>query len=253
MTGPLWRRPEDAQDLPRDLDLLDRVGGERDPHRVADAVDEQRAHPDRALHRARERRPGLGHAQVQRIGHLLGEPPVGLDHHRHRRALDRDLEVAVARAARAAAPPRARPRPAPRGGSFVANWRRWSGSEPEFAPMRIGIPAAFAARDDLLDLVGAADVAGVDAHGGHAGVDRPQRQRRVEVDVGDHRQRRAGDDRRQRVGVGAARHRDPGELAAGVGQPLDLPERRGARRSSRSASSTARRPASRRRSALRRP
>src|SRR6185437_5253162 len=30
------------------------------------------------------------------------------------------------------------------GGSFVAYWRRWSGSEPELAPIRIGIPAAFA-------------------------------------------------------------------------------------------------------------
>ena len=39
MIGPLCRRPSDPQDLPRDLDLLDRVGGERDPHRVADAVE----------------------------------------------------------------------------------------------------------------------------------------------------------------------------------------------------------------------
>ena len=37
ITGPLWRRPSDAQHLPGDLDLLDRVGGQRDAHRVADA------------------------------------------------------------------------------------------------------------------------------------------------------------------------------------------------------------------------
>src|SRR5579871_2566106 len=30
-------------------------------------------------------------------------------------------------------------------GSLVANWRRWSGSEPELAPIRIGIPAPRAA------------------------------------------------------------------------------------------------------------
>src|SRR5207248_2143015 len=39
------------------------------------------------------------------------------------------------------------------------------------------------------DLVGAADVAGVDAHSGDAALDRLQREARVEVDVCDHRQR----------------------------------------------------------------
>ena len=64
------------------------------------------------------------------------------------------------------------------------------------APIRIGIPACLAARDDLLDLVGAADVARVDADGGDAPLDRLQREARVEVDVGDHRDRREADDPR---------------------------------------------------------
>ena len=220
---PQAQRP---QDLPRDLDLLDRVGGQRDAERVADPVGQQRADPDGALDRAGERRPGLGDAEVQRVGHLLGQPPVGLDHHRHRRRLDRDLELAVVRAAPAAAPPRAPPRPARPPGSLVANWRRWSGSEPELAPIRIGVDGLLRPADDLLDLVVAADVAGVDAHGGDAGVHRPQRQRGVEVDVRDHRQRRAGDDRRQRIGVRAAGHGHPDEVAPRLVQPPDLPERR---------------------------
>src|SRR3954466_9873947 len=40
---------------------------------------------------------------------------------------------------------------------------RCLGSDPEFTPTRSGVPSSFA-RDDLGDLVPAADVAGVDAH-----------------------------------------------------------------------------------------
>src|SRR4029450_6010652 len=49
---------ERLEDLPRDLDLLHRVGGKRDTQRVADPVREQRADSDRALDRARERGAG---------------------------------------------------------------------------------------------------------------------------------------------------------------------------------------------------
>ena len=62
--------------------------------------------------------------------------------------------------------------------------------------MRIGMPARLAASTTCGDLVRAADVPRVDAHGGDAGVDRLQREARVEVDVGDHRERREADDRR---------------------------------------------------------
>ena len=47
------------QDLESGLHFLDRVGGQRDPHRVADTVHQQRAHADGALDRAGERRSGL--------------------------------------------------------------------------------------------------------------------------------------------------------------------------------------------------
>ena len=59
-----------------------------------------------------------------------------------------------------------------------------------------------------------------------ARVDRLQRQRVIEVDVGDHRDRRALHDRLQRDGVLLARYGDAHELAAGVRHAADLRERR---------------------------
>ena len=118
--------------------------------------------------------------------------------------------------------------------------------------MRIGMPAAFAARDDELDLVGAADVAGVDPDGGDALLDRLQRQAGVEVDVGDHRDRREADDPAERLGVLGLRDGDADDLAAGGGERGDLRGRGGDVVRLRQSSSTARRPARRRRSGRRR-
>ena len=120
--------------------------------------------------------PGLGDAEMERVRHLVGEHPVGADHRRHVVDLTRDLEVVEVELLeqldlldrcgdeRLGLCPR------------CASSCRCSGSEPAFAPMRIGMPFAFAARHDLGRLVGAADVAGVDPHGGDAGVDRLQRE-----------------------------------------------------------------------------
>ena len=106
--------------------------------------DEQRAHPDRALDRAGERRPRFGDAEVERVRHLRRQHPVGADHRRHVARLDRDLEVAVVELLEQLDL-------LDRGGdeclawSRCATWSRWRGSEPELAPIRIGMPAFFAA------------------------------------------------------------------------------------------------------------
>ena len=50
---PALAQAERLEDLVGGLDLLDRVGGQRDADRVADPVHEQRAHADGALDRAR--------------------------------------------------------------------------------------------------------------------------------------------------------------------------------------------------------
>jgi hypothetical protein len=51
---------------------------------------------------------------------------------------------------------------------------RCFGSDPEFAPIRIGIPFAFAARTTCATLSAPPMLPGVDAHGRDAGVDRAQ-------------------------------------------------------------------------------
>jgi hypothetical protein len=87
-------------------------------------------------------------------------------------------------------------------------------------PLRLGRPY------DLLDLLRAADVAGVDADGRDPGVDRAQREARVEMDVRDHRDRREADDARQRVGVLRLRNGHPDDLAARARERGDLGRRR---------------------------
>jgi hypothetical protein len=72
----------------------------------------------------------------------------------------------------------------------------------------------------------AADVAGVEADAVGAGVDRLEGQRVVEVDVGDHRDRRLGDDRPQRLGVPLAGHGHANQVRPGVGDLADLLHRR---------------------------
>ena len=222
---PALAQPERLQDLERGLDLLDRVGGEGDADRVADPVDEQRAHPDRALDRAGERRARLRHAEVERVRHLLGEHPVGADHRRHVARLHRDLEVVVVELLEQLDL-------LDRGGDerlgLVA-----PGDVLEVLRQRAGVradphrdPGLLGRLDDQLDLVGPADVAGVDPHGGDPALDRLQRERGVEVDVGDHRDRREADDLRQRLRVLGLRDGDADDLAAGRRERGDLRRRR---------------------------
>ena len=125
---------------------------------------------------------------------------------------------------------------------------RCLGSEPELTPMRIGVPCCVGLRDDLGDLVRPADVAGVQAHARGAVLDRLQRQRVVEVDVGDDRDRRLRDDRLQRLGVLVARDGDADDVRAGLRAAMDLVHRRASGSPSRSSSSSARRRGRRRRS-----
>ena len=125
--------------------------------------------------------------------------------------------------------------------------RRCLGSEPELTPTRSGVPWRLATSIDLGGLLGAADVAGVDAHAVRAGVDRLDRQRVVEVDVGDHGDRRLAHDRLERLDVLVARDGDADDVGAGLGDAADLVHRRGRGSPSRSWSSSARRRARRRR------
>ena len=87
-------------------------------------------------------------------------------------------------------------------------------------------PVALGHLDDLGRLLRAADVAGVDAHAVRAGLDGLDRQRVVEVDVGDHGDRRVAHDRLERLDVLLARDGDADDVGAGLGDPADLVHRR---------------------------
>src|SRR5947208_3287841 len=94
----VWPRQHSGarlHDAVADLDFLDRVAGERDPDGVADALLEQDPDPDGALDRAGARRTSLRDAQVQRVGDLVGDRPVGSDHRGRIRRLHRDLDQVV--------------------------------------------------------------------------------------------------------------------------------------------------------------
>jgi hypothetical protein len=80
---------------------------------------------------------------------------------------------------------------------------------------------------DLGDFLPPPDVPRVQPDAVRPRFDRFQRQRVVEVDVGDHRDRRLGDDRPQRLGVLLARHRAAHHVGARVGDLADLIHRRG--------------------------
>ena len=121
------------------------------------------------------RRAGLGDAEVQRVVGRLGEQPVGLDHQRHVRRLHRDLHVVEADLVEV--------------GELVLrrldhrlgrDCRRTSrtasgSSEPALTPMRIGTPRSLASLGHGLDVLGLADVAGVEAQAVHAGLERGER------------------------------------------------------------------------------
>ena len=90
------------------------------------------------------RRPASVTPRCSGYGTRAGEHPVGADHRRHVARLDRDLEVAVVE-------PLEQPHLLERrlderlGLVFLGELSRCFGSEPELAPIRIGMPAFFAA------------------------------------------------------------------------------------------------------------
>ena len=158
-------------------------------------------------------------------GTFCGEHPVGADHRRHVARLHRDLEVVVVELLEQA-------HLLERGlderlrlvllGERLEMLRQRArvGADPHRDPRLLrGL-------DDHRDLVRAADVAGVDPDGGDAALDRLQRERGVEVDVRDHRNRRETDDPRQRLGVLRLRDGDAHDLAACRRERGDLRRRR---------------------------
>ena len=187
-------------------------------------------------------------------GTLLGEHPVGADHRRHVARLDRDLEVVEVEPARAARTSSSAASTSASAWSCCASsWRCFGQragvrADPHRDPRRLR-----GARRPRATLSGPPMLPGLIRTAATPRLDRLQREARVEVDVGDHRQRREPHDPRQRLGVLESSARRRGRSRSRRRRARRSAPSSPRRRASSSASSTARRRARRRRSARPRP
>ena len=188
MLTPRWRRPSAFSMSKPTLTSSTGLGRERDADGVADAGPQQRADADRGLHRAGARAARLGDAEVQRAVDGLGQLLVGGDRQEDVGRLHADLElveVVVLQDARVVE--RALDHRLGQGSPYFSSRSR--SSEPALTPMRIETAVVPGGLDHLAHPVGAADVAGVDAQAGGAGLGRLDAALVVEVDVGHDRDR----------------------------------------------------------------
>ena len=209
------------QHIEADLDLLDRIGGQRDANRVADAVHQQHAEADGGLHCAGTQAAGFGDAQVQRLLDLLGQQPVSRYGHEHVAGLDADLEVGEIEPVEMV---------------DVAHGRLDQRFRGRFAVFllqilfqRTGVDAD-TDRDAVMargihhrtDTVFAADVAGVDAQAIDTELGHPQGDLVVEMDVGHQWYADLTFDLAESFGGIHVRHRDAHDVGTGLLQTLDL-------------------------------
>src|SRR6266540_3125587 len=216
---------ERLEEHPRDADLLHRIGGERDPDRVADPVGEEDAETRRALHRPGDERPRLGDAEVERVLEALREEPVRLHRHRDVVRLERDLDLPVALVLEDADVPLGalhhprRRRPAVPLDDVLLERARVHADADRHAPLARRL-------HDLAHALVRADVARVETDALDARGQRGERQAEVEVDVRDERDGRGPHELRQGPrGVGV-RNREPDDVRARLGERAHLRERR---------------------------
>ena len=234
--GPPARRTRDQIDVapfaqPERLEeraprprFLHRIRGQREADRVADALGQERPDAGGRLDQSGRWGTRLGHAQVQRMVDRLREHPVGLDHERHARGLHRDLHVVEVDLTEVV-------ELLDRRGD-----QRLGGRTAE--PLGdLGVEAAGVHPDpdrqtpvarrggDLLDLRRLADVPRVEPERVHPGLDRGEGEPVVEVDVGDHRDRRTGHDVGQPFGGLLLVAGAPHDVASGGRQGVDLSQR----------------------------
>ena len=235
--GPAARRAGDEVDVlalaqahrleqrPARPRFLHRVGGEAVADRVADALGQQRGDAGRRLDDAAGQRTGLGDTEVQRMVDGVGELPVGLDHQRHRRGLDRDLDVLE-------------PDLVEVGQLHLRRLdHRLGGDLAAVLLVQVGVqrPAVHADADGhapvlgllrhQLDVLGPADVARVEPQAVDPGLERGERHAVLVVDVGHDGHRRPGHDAGQALGRLGLVARAPHDVAAGHGQVVDLLQR----------------------------
>ena len=170
-------------------------------------------------------RTGLGDPEMQRVIGRLRQQPVRVDHQRHVRRLDRDLHVVeVDLAEQIELVHRRRDERLGRdaavalGHGRVERARVHADADRQAAILRLG-------RDEL-DVLGLADVAGVQPQRLHPGLDRGERELVLEVDVGDDRHRRAGHDlRRGPTAASSSLHVQRTMSAPAAAERVDLRQR----------------------------
>ncbi len=208
-----------------DLDLLDRIGGQRDADRVTDARPQQHAEPDRRLDRPAAQTAGLGDPEVQRIVAGFGELLIGGDGEKHVGGLARDLEleeIVVLEDLRMGER------------AFHHGFRAGLAVFLEQVALeRAGIDAdahraamILGGLHDLLDPRGGADIAGIDAQAGSAALRRFDGALIMEVNIGDDRHLDLADDVLERQCRFLVRARDAHDIGAGLLKALDLLDRR---------------------------
>src|SRR5579872_5734 len=213
--GAALAQPKRLEQIPTHRHFLDRVGGQRNADRVADALGEQDAEPDRALHRAGARGTGFGDPQVERIVDLVRHQAVGAHGVEHVVRFEGDddvVEVELLENADVAQ------------SGFDHAFRSATVTLDDVRCERTVVDAdtdghapVFRRAHDFAHLVGIADVARIEAQLIPAGVDRRQRKAMIEMDVRHERQRRTFLDllaRGRRLGIG---HRNAHDLAARFG------------------------------------
>jgi hypothetical protein len=209
--------------LPSGLGLLDGVGGEREPDRVADPLVEEGADSRHRLDEPAGRRSRLGDAEMERVVDGLGEEAVGGHHGGNVGVLDRDLDVGEVDVLEVADLLQRRldqglgdRRPVTLEQVLV------EGTGVDAHPDRDAPLTRLAGHG--LDVLLLADVAGVEAQPLHPRLHRRQGELVLEVDVGDDRHRRAGDDLGQALGGFDVVAGDADDVGSGPAQGVDLGE-----------------------------
>ena len=213
------------QDLEADLDLFDRIGRKADADRVADAHPQQVAKTDGGFHRAADKAAGLGDAQMDRGVGGIGQLLIGGGGKEDVAGLHADLEFVEIVVLQDLDMVEAGFHHRSRAGLAVFF------QQVLFEAAGIDADADRAAvvaggLDHLAHAGGIANIAGVDAQAGGAGLGGLDGALVVEMDVGDDRHRAFAADLAQGAGRGLVRGRDADDIGPGISGADHLIQRR---------------------------
>ena len=213
------------KNLAANLDFLDRRRGQGHANRVPDAFSEQRTERKARLDSALPRRPGLGHAQMQRPIALAGEQTVRLDHGDRIMVFDGNLEIVETNILEHAGFLQRRSDEGLRGRSAVFRIQLLVERPGVHTDTQRNARIRGRLANRRPDLVELADIARVDTYRGAPGINRLENILALEMDVGNHRKRGFRDDGGQRVCIILTGHGDADDVATRLRELTDLAQR----------------------------